>query len=96
MQAPISVSIDADNSAVENYVSGVIIDSNICGTNLDHAVTVVGYNATGFQPYWIVRNSWGPDWGEDGYFKILMSDGTGVCGINLDVTFPNMALAFGQ
>jgi len=96
MQAPISVSIDADNAAVENYVSGVITDASICGTDLDHALTVVGYNTTGPQPYWIVRNSWGSDWGEGGYFKVLMSDGSGVCGINLDVTFPNMALAFGQ
>ena len=42
-----------------------------------------------------MRNSWGPEWGEDGYMKILMSGGNGVCGINMDVTFPNMALAFG-
>ena len=58
------MSIEANNEAVENYESGVITDTSVCGVGLDHAVTVVGYNATGPQPYWIVRNSWGPDWGE--------------------------------
>ena len=41
-------------------------------------------------PYWIVRNSWGDDWGEDGYIRIAIRDGEGVCGINMEVTFPNI------
>ena len=65
--------------------------------DMNHSVVIIGWGkeektGTG---YWIVRNSWGAEWGEGGYLKILMSEGEGVCGINLDNTFPNTALAFG-
>jgi C1A family cysteine protease len=49
---------------------------------MDHAVTVVGYGNDGSQNYYIVRNSWGPNWGDKGYVKIASSDtGAGICGI---------------
>jgi C1A family cysteine protease len=62
-----------------NYSSGIIKDTDNCivgaGTAdeplLDHAVTIIGYNTDdSSMPYWIVRNSWGTDWGEEGYFKL--------------------------
>ena len=48
-------------AAFQNYKSGVF-DNATCGTKLDHGVLVVGYTAD----YYIVKNSWGPTWGEAG------------------------------
>ena len=62
------------------YKSG-ILDSDDCGNELDHAVTAVGFGSDDGQDYYIVRNSWGPTWGENGYIKIAVKDGKGVCGI---------------
>ena len=75
----VSVAIRAENDAFRAYTGGVI-DGDDCGIDLDHGVLVVGYDAEG--DYWIIKNSWGPDWGEDGFVRIKRRDGLGVCGIN--------------
>jgi len=69
---------------VVQYTGG-IITSSACGLVLDHAVTAVGYGTdevTGLN-YYLVRNSWGADWGENGYFRIKRGpyEGEGICGI---------------
>jgi C1A family cysteine protease len=48
------------------------MNSDKCGTVLDHAVVAVGYGSEGDQDYIIVRNSWGTWWGELGYIKIAV------------------------
>ena len=75
---PVSVSVDADDN-FRYYTSGVLTQ---CGTSLNHAVVVVGYgtNPQGTE-YWVVRNSWGPSWGEQGYINIAITGGIGTCGI---------------
>jgi len=90
---PVSVAIEADTFYFQSYGSGVLTDTK-CGTNLDHGVLVVGYGVDNDLDvaYWIVKNSWGPDWGEEGYIRIQrdvnggLSDG--ICGINLMASFP--------
>ena len=59
---------------------------------LDHAVIAVGYGSESGQDYFLVRNSWGTSWGDQGYVKIAQSStGTapGYCGINKAVYYVN-------
>ena len=72
MKQPVSVLVDSSQPVFNNYKTGVI-DSG-CGTTVDHAVLVVGNgndSATGL-PYYLVKNSWGTGWGENGYVKIAI------------------------
>lgn len=79
----VSVAIEADKPVFQHYHSGVITDAS-CGTRLDHGVAVVGYGSN----YFIVRNSWGPSWGDRGYVKIGIQNGAGPCGINMQPVQP--------
>lgn len=85
---PVSVAIEADTFVFQFY-SGGILNSKACGTNLDHGVVAVGYgvDATG-KAYYIVRNSWGPSWGLQGYINIAIVDGAGICGIQMEPVYP--------
>ena len=70
---------------------GGVLDSSKCGTNLDHGVLIVGYGSDNGVDYWLVKNSWGESWGEDGYIKIKRDDSTndaGICGIASCPSYP--------
>jgi cathepsin L len=86
---PVSVAIQANRMVFQSYTSGIITSTN-CGTNLDHGVLVVGYGTEGTQDYWIVKNSWGPSWGEAGYVRLGRSTaaGPGICGLQLEPSYP--------
>lgn len=71
---PITVGIDSNNVHIDNYVSGTF-NEKLCGKNIDHAVTIVGYTKHDY----IIKNSWGTDWGENGYFRLKR--GVNACGI---------------
>ncbi|ERN13683.1 hypothetical protein AMTRI_Chr06g177240 [Amborella trichopoda] len=86
---PVSVAIDAGGEAFQFYSDGVF-DGN-CGTELDHGVAVVGYGTTvDGTKYWIVKNSWGPEWGEKGYIRMKrgVSAQEGLCGIAMEASYP--------
>lgn len=83
-KGPLSVLLDA--TGLQRYKGG-IYSSKICSSkDLDHAVVLVGYGTDSDSglDYWIVKNSWGTRWGEDGYFRIVR--GKEECGINKQVT----------
>eukprot|EP01069_Polyplicarium_translucidae_P003183 Polyplicarium_translucidae@DN2238_c0_g1_i1.p6 len=70
---PVAVAIEADQLAFQLYHRG-IFDAQ-CGTNLDHAVLVVGYGTENGRDYWLVKNSWGASWGDRGYFRMARHKG---------------------
>ena len=88
-QQPVSIAIEADNSVFMFYKGG-IIDGATCGTKLDHGVLIVGYGVDNGNKYWLVKNSWGALWGENGYVRIARDEtkrGAGVCGIAAQPSF---------
>ena len=87
-KGPTSVTVEADRTVFQSYRSG-ILNSTACGTQLDHAITAVGYgtSSTG-QDYYIVRNSWGASWGDKGYINIAAVNGVGICGIQQVSVWP--------
>jgi cathepsin L len=87
---PLSAAIQANHPVFTFYKSGVIT-TPVCGDNPDHGVLIVGYGTEDGIDYWLVKNSWGTDWGDNGYVKIgrdMNSNDYGVCGIASDVSFP--------
>ena len=87
-QGPVTAAISSSDLAFLFY-SGGIIHEGTCGDLLDYAVTIVGYDATSHgEEYWIVKNSMGTSWGENGFAKIAIADGTGVCGLHEQVSIP--------
>ena len=84
---PVAVAIEADTYYFQSYSSG-ILTSPSCGTTLDHGVLIVGYGVEVDIPYWLVKNSWGVTWGEEGYVKIAISNiSEGICGIAMQPSF---------
>jgi len=79
---PLAIALDA--SGWGSYQGGVFdgcsFDDNI---SINHGVQLVGYGTeygpAGTFPYWLVRNSWGPNWGEDGFIRLKR---TAECGVN--------------
>jgi xylem cysteine proteinase len=86
---PIVVAVYVDNNFMA-YKSGVF---NGCPPNSDpnHAVVAVGYGTVNGKNVWIIRNSWGSNWGVNGH--IIMEMGTGMCSIQYYFTGPTISIA---
>ncbi|XP_018575904.1 cathepsin L-like proteinase [Anoplophora glabripennis] len=82
---PIAIAVNADPMV---YYAGGIFDESVCDkTNLDHGVVAVGYGSENGVDYWLVRNSWGLNWGDSGYIKITRNRND-QCGVADDASYP--------
>lgn len=86
-QQPVSVAIEADQEAFQLYKGGIL--GQECGTKLDHGVLLVGYGTDNGVDYWKVKNSWGANWGEEGYIRLKRGvPKDGECGIKDQPSYP--------
>jgi cathepsin L len=83
---PTAVAIDASHISFQLYRSGIYNEKSCSSTNLDHAVTAVGYG-TSPSAYWLVKNSWGTSWGEKGYIRMTRNVNN-QCGIATEAVVP--------
>jgi len=82
---PLSICVDASNW--QDYQSGIMSDWDCCWfCQLDHCVQLVGYDNTGSEGYYLVRNSWTTQWGINGYIELEMGKNT--CGLTSVPTWP--------
>lgn len=79
---PVSIAIEADQFVFQGYSGGIITHG--CGSKLDHGVLAVGYGGLEDEEYFLVKNSWGPSWGDQGYVKIAPDQ----CGITMQPSYP--------
>jgi len=92
---PISIGVDASSIGWQLYFGGIfkplpLIGCSSSPKHMDHGVAIVGYgnmtvNGTS-EDYWIIRNSWGAFWGQQGYMKIIR--GKNACGLANAASYP--------
>merc|ERR1711904_222097 len=86
-EGPVSVAIDASSILFQLYHGGIM--HLFCGTSLDHGVLLVGYGTEDGKDYWMLKNSWGTTYGENGYVRLLRGKGgAGECGLLSQPSYP--------
>jgi len=87
---PVCIAIDASHYSFQLYKSGIYDEKSCSSTSLDHGVGCVGFGSEGGVAYWIVRNSWGESWGENGYIRMI-KDKSNQCGEATMACYPTIA-----
>ncbi|XP_069042082.1 cathepsin K-like [Lepisosteus oculatus] len=78
---PVAVAVDGSTINFQFYRQGIFSDSKCNIWKLSHATVLIGFGTEGSANYWTIKNSWGPYWGENGYFRLAKNKGS-MCGIS--------------
>lgn len=83
----IAVAIDASKASFQMYATGVYSESKCSKTVLDHAVLLCGYgiDPVSNKKFWLIKNSWGEEWGEGGYMRL--ERGSNMCGVATEASY---------
>ncbi|XP_066578890.1 cathepsin K-like [Amia ocellicauda] len=84
---PVAITIDSTTPSFQFYQSGVFYDPQCTNWKQNHAMVVVGFGTEGTDNYWIIKNSWGTSWGENGYL-LLAKDQGDECGVSQNGVIP--------
>ncbi|KAN0009255.1 hypothetical protein ACTFIU_006530 [Dictyostelium citrinum] len=84
---PVSIAYDASTVEFMYYKGGIYHSKDCQRTRTTHAVLVVGYGSENGVDYWILKNSWGPGWGERGFFRMRRNTGN-QCGVATLSSYP--------
>jgi len=87
--SPITIAVDASSIYFRYYKEGVIDIKTNTTQQLNHAVLLVGYGFDEKGLYWIIQNSWGKNWGDNGFCKIRVEDGDGILLSNIYGVYPS-------
>ncbi|CAG2119080.1 unnamed protein product [Medioppia subpectinata] len=88
MNSPLVVDVNANTTAWQTYRGGILDDPHCSNTMdaMDHSLLLVGYGSENGTDYWIARNSWGKNWGENGYVRVIQNKN--MCGIGNRIAQP--------
>ncbi|CAH1391952.1 unnamed protein product [Nezara viridula] len=84
---PISIAVSAGNLHFMHYGGGVFNGDTCSPGRLDHGILLVGYGSENGKDFWLVKNSWGPSWGEKGFMRLTRSV-KNACGISTQASYP--------
>ncbi|KAH8372731.1 hypothetical protein KR009_004051, partial [Drosophila setifemur] len=82
---PVACSIYGTET-LKNYEAGIYSDEACNGEEPNHSILVVGYGSEDGKDYWIIKNSWSENWGEEGYFRLVR--GKNFCNIASECAYP--------
>jgi len=87
LYGPVSVAVSISSEQFAFYKSG-IFTPDFCNTKMiNHAMLLIGYGSENGKNFWILKNSWGPEWGENGYMRLSRHQ-RNACGISTAAAFP--------
>jgi len=88
-KGPIAGAVYADSDSFKYYQGGIYNDGDCPSdmNSLNHAISLVGYGTdVDGTDYWVLRNTWGVNWGEAGYMRMMR--GSNICGVAIDTSQP--------